>query len=67
MAAGALVYVDPRTREVVGLTRVGRAPYPVTLSGDEVLVAVNGTGRVAIVSRDGRLLRTVPSGRDRMA
>jgi DNA-binding beta-propeller fold protein YncE len=59
---GALVRVDPRTREVVGRTRVGRAPHHVTLSGDQVLAAVNGTGRVAIVSRDGRLLRTVPVG-----
>jgi DNA-binding beta-propeller fold protein YncE len=59
---GTLVRLNPRSRRVVGRTPVGRAPHHVAVSGRRVLVAVNGTDRVAVVSRRGRLLRTVPVG-----
>lgn len=60
--AGTLVRIDPRTRRVLGRTRVGPSPHhPVTAGGD-VLVAVHGNGRVAVLSRAGRLLASIPVG-----
>jgi DNA-binding beta-propeller fold protein YncE len=59
---GTVVRLDPARRRVIGRTRVGRAPHHVAVSGGQVLVAVNGTGRLAIVSRRGRLQRTVRVG-----
>ena len=41
---------------------VGAAPHHVAIAGKNALVAVNGTGRVAVVSHRGRLLTTVGAG-----
>jgi hypothetical protein len=40
----------------------GPAPHHATIAGDRVLVAVHGNGRIAIVSRQGRLLGPLSVG-----
>ncbi|HEU0248542.1 MAG TPA: hypothetical protein VFR38_15805, partial [Gaiellaceae bacterium] len=61
-AAGSLVRVDPAARRIVGRTDVGPAPHHVAVAGDLVLVAIHGSGRVAVVSRRGRLLGSLAVG-----
>jgi YVTN family beta-propeller protein len=59
---GLLLRVELRSGRVRARARVGAAPHHVAIAGEDVLVAVHGTDRVALVSRDGRLRRTVHAG-----
>lgn len=59
---GELVRIAPGRRRVLSRTRVGREPHHVTVAGRAVLVAVNGTGRVAVASRRGRVVDVVRVG-----
>jgi DNA-binding beta-propeller fold protein YncE len=52
---GTLVRIDPAAGRVLSRTAVGPAPHHATVAGDRVLVAVHGSGRIAIVSRQGKL------------
>ena len=61
-AAGSLVSVDHAARRIVRRTEVGPAPHHATLAGDLVLVAIHGSGRVAVVSRRGRIVDSVATG-----
>ena len=61
-AAGVLVRIDPSSRRARGRTRVGTAPHHVAVAGKSVLVAINGNGRVAVVSDRGRLLTSIRAG-----
>jgi streptogramin lyase len=61
-ASGTVERIDPRRRRILGRTRVGPAPHHVATTGRHVLVAVNGSGRVAIVSRSGRLQQRLAVG-----
>ena len=58
-AGGLLLRVELRSGPVGERARVGAAPHHVAIAGDDVLVAVHGTDRVALVSRQGRLRRTI--------
>jgi hypothetical protein len=51
-----------RSGRVLGRTSVGSSPHHVAAAGERVLVAVHDRGRVAVVSRRGRLIATVPIG-----
>ena len=57
-----LVRIDPATGRVLGRTAVGPAPHHVAIAGDRVLVAVHGSGRIAIGTRRGRLLGSLTVG-----
>jgi YVTN family beta-propeller protein len=59
---GSVVRVNPRRRRVIGRTRVGAAPHHPATAGSQILVAVHGAGRVALVSSAGRLVRSVAVG-----
>jgi DNA-binding beta-propeller fold protein YncE len=59
---GTVVRIDPVSNTVRGKTAVGPAPHHVTIAGGQVLVAVHGTGTVAVVSVDGRSLRRIAVG-----
>jgi DNA-binding beta-propeller fold protein YncE len=59
---GVLVRVAPDRLQVRGTTVVGAAPHHVAVVGRRVLVAVNGSGRVAIADRRGRVARTLRVG-----
>ena len=59
---GTLVRINPATGRVLGRTAVGPAPHHATIAGDRVLVAVHGSGRIAIVSRQGKLLGSLAVG-----
>lgn len=61
-SGGVLLRIAPDSRRILGRTRVGPAPHHVTIAAGEVLVAVHGSGRVAIVERSGRLRSTVRVG-----
>ena len=57
-----LLRVDLRSGRVRKRARVGAAPHHVAIAGGDVLVAVHGTDGVALVSRQGRLQRTIHAG-----
>ncbi|MGI8623042.1 MAG: YncE family protein [Solirubrobacteraceae bacterium] len=59
---GALLRIGPGRRRVLGRTLVGPAPHHVAIAGRDVLVAVHGTGKVAVVSPSGRLRYLVRVG-----
>jgi DNA-binding beta-propeller fold protein YncE len=59
---GTLVRIDPRAGRVLARTVVGPAPHHATIAGERVLVAVHGSGRIAVVSRRGRRLGSISVG-----
>lgn len=61
---GTLVRIARRSRRVLSRTEVGRAPHHVTVEGERVLVAVNGTGRLVVVSSAGKRQASVRVGRN---
>jgi DNA-binding beta-propeller fold protein YncE len=61
-SGGTLVRIDPGPGGVLGRTAVGPAPHHATIAGERVLVAVHGNGRIAIVSRQGKLLGSLSVG-----
>ena len=61
-ATGRLLRIDPSRRRVLARVPVGAAPHHATVAGAQALVAVHGTGRVAIVSAAGSLLRSIAVG-----
>lgn len=60
---GTLLRIEPGTRRILGRTRVGPAPHHVTIARRSVLLAVHGTGRIAVVSAARRLLYNAPVGK----
>ena len=61
-AAGELLQIDPRSRRIRGRTRVGPQPHHVAVAGSQILVAVHGSGRLAVVSRRGHLVHRLALG-----
>lgn len=59
---GTLLRIDPGRRRILGRTPVGPAPHHVAIAGRDVLVAIHGTGKVAVVSPSGRLRYLVRVG-----
>ena len=59
---GTVVESGTSSRRVRARTTVGAAPHHVAVAGGRVLIAVNGTGRVAVVSRQGRTLGSIAVG-----
>jgi DNA-binding beta-propeller fold protein YncE len=60
--SGELLRIAPRARKVDDSTAVGAEPHHVAVAGRHVLVAVHGSGQLAIVSAEGQLLRRVDVG-----
>lgn len=60
--AGTLIRIDPGRRRVLGRTAVGPAPHHAVVVAGDVLVAVHGSGRIAVVARGGSLVETIPVG-----
>ena len=59
----SLLWIDPRTRSMVGETKVGPEPYHSTYDpiGDRVLVTSNKDGNVWVIDRTSRkVVQTVP-------
>jgi len=59
---GQLLRVAPGSLRVRGATGVGPSPHHVAVAGRHVLVAVHGSGRVALLGRRGRVARSVRVG-----
>lgn len=59
---GELLRIDPDARSVRERIRVGPGPHHVAVAGSHVLVAVHGTGELAVVSAEGQLGRTLDVG-----
>lgn len=48
--------IAPSARRVAGRSALGGTPHHVAIAGGVVLVAVNDSGRVAVVARSGRVI-----------
>lgn len=61
-AGGELLRIDPDANSVRERIPVGPGPHHVAVAGRQVLVAVHGTGELAVVSAEGQLERTLDVG-----
>jgi DNA-binding beta-propeller fold protein YncE len=59
---GELLRIDPKRLRIRGSTDVGPSPHHVAVAGHHVLVAVHGSGELAVVSVKGGLLRRIDVG-----
>jgi len=59
---GELLRIDPKRLRITDSTDVGPSPHHVAVAGHQILVAVHGSGQLAVVSDKGRLLRRIDVG-----